>query len=1048
MLFIYSVAKKIVTSSANRLNICKFKNVVVLLSVFCFFQKAYSATITSNTVTGSWTAGTSWVGGVVPGAGDIAVIVNGGNITVNTNITVGSLQINAGGILNGSSFNIVLLNNWTNNGTFNDGTSTVLFNGSGAQTINGTGFNFNHVIVNNNNGSAGMGVSAHPVNTVIFGNFQNNGVFNRNNTSFPAAKVTFAGNTTISGINALILHNVDINAGATLNGATGINGGTFDMYFTGTWNNMGTFNPGTGKLTVQYSSANTTQQIFPGNGVFYNLTINKNVIVAPQSGFTVQNDLTISSGTLSVTNFTINVGGDFINTSDFNAGTGLVNFNGTANQIITTNATSPFYNLRVNKSAGNLLQATSAQVTNNLILSNGKIFTYLVPANLFQLFVSNPATTAITGGSAASFVTGNLRRGVAASGIYSYPLGVVNTLPVKYRPITYNQSASGGASNINMQADTVYPAPVKTANWFVKITSNTGNPTANITMNYNLTADFIPSAQECILSVLRGQASTASNFNFVLPTVTSAAGGTNGFITAKLPSVLNPNGYIIGEALPVASNVNVCQGSTATLFANSPTGSSHFNWYNALTGGNLLQADSNTYLTPILNTGTTYYVEYFDSLTNCKTPRVPVTVSLTPAPSSLFSVSDTVCLGSNQLITFLGTVSSSASYFWDFDGGIVASGSGSSNHQVYWNTPGTKNISLSITDNPCSSTLTVLSVEVAPAPSQPTLTTTNYAVCKGDSVTLTAGGSFGGSQLTYAFSDSLSGGNYLGISPLTIQINDTSTFYLQVTNEYGCKSKADSISIFINKLPLVSSPYSGDIKLCYGDSTMLLVNLTQPPQANVYWWDNQFGGNYIAGNDTVYTGALFQSKTYWVEAVTPYGCTNGGRIPISVIVNPYPVISLQSSAPNNTALTGSVVSIEASPSGYSSYEFYINNVLVQNSASNIYSSDQFLDGDKITVIAVNETCKGIASDALIMRILPIANAFTPNGDGINDVFLKGFELAIFNRWGDKLYEGTNGWDGTNKGAKVSPGTYFYIYKKRDANGKSVSFNGPVTLVEE
>lgn len=1048
MLFIYSVAKFFVTSPANRFKFCQSKNVVVLISALCFFQKTYCATISSNAVAGNWTAGASWVGGVVPGAGDVAVIVNGGNITVNTNITVGSMQINAGGILNGSSFNIVLLNNWTNNGTFNDGTSTVLFNGGGSQTINGTGLNFNHIVVNNNNGSAGMGVSAHPVNTIVFGNFQNNGVFNRNNTSFPAAKVTFAGNTTVSGTNALILHNVDINAGATLNGATGLGGGTFDMFFTGTWNNMGTFNPGTGKLTVQFSSANTTQQIFPGNGVFYNLTVNKNVIVAPQSGFTVQNDLTISTGTLTVTNFTINVGGDFTNTSDFNAGTGLVNFNGTAAQIITTNATSPFYNLRVNKTAGNLLQATNTRVTNNLLLSNGRIFTYLVPSTLFQLFVLNPATTAITGGSAASCVTGNLRRAVAASGIYNYPLGVVNTAPVKYRPITYNQSAAGGASNINMQADTVFPAPVKTANWFVKITSNTGNPVANITMNYNLAADFLAGTQECILSVLRGQASTASNFNFVLPTVTSAAGGVNGFITSKLPSVLNPNGYVIGEALPIASSVNVCEGNTATLFANSPTGSAHFNWYDALTGGTLLQADSNSYLTPILNAGTTYYLEYFDSLTNCKTPRVPVTVSITPAPSSLFSTSDTVCLGSNQLINFLGTVSNTGSYFWNFDGGIIASGSGSSNHQVYWNTPGTKNISLSITDNPCSSTLTVLSVEVAPAPSQPTLTTTNYAVCKGDSVTLTAGGSFGGSQLNYAFSDSLVGGTFLGSSPLTIQINDTSTFYLQVTNEFGCKSKADSISIVINKLPLVSSPYSDDIKLCSGDSTMLLVNLTQPPQANVYWWDNQFGGNFIAGNDTVYTGPLLQSKTYWVEAITPYGCTNGGRIPISVIINQYPVITLQTAFPNNTAQFGLNVTIEAQPAGYTSYEFYVNNVLVKTSADNFYSSDQFAEGDNITVIAVNETCRGMASDALIMHILPIANAFTPNGDGINDVFLKSFDLTIFNRWGDKLFEGTNGWDGTYKGAKVSPGTYFYIYKKRDANGKSSSVNGPVTLVEE
>ena len=48
------------------------------------------ATITSNAVTGNWSAGSSWVGGVVPGAGDAAVIANGAIITVDVNTTVGS----------------------------------------------------------------------------------------------------------------------------------------------------------------------------------------------------------------------------------------------------------------------------------------------------------------------------------------------------------------------------------------------------------------------------------------------------------------------------------------------------------------------------------------------------------------------------------------------------------------------------------------------------------------------------------------------------------------------------------------------------------------------------------------------------------------------------------------------------------------------------------------------------------------------------------------------------------------------------------------------
>ncbi len=76
--------------------------------------------------------------------------------------------------------------------------------------------------------------------------------------------------------------------------------------------------------------------------------------------------------------------------------------------------------------------------------------------------------------------------------------------------------------------------------------------------------------------------------------------------------------------------------------------------------------------------------------------------------------------------------------------------------------------------------------------------------------------------------------------------------------------------------------------------------------------------------------------------------------------------------------------------------------------------------------------------------LEIPNAFTPNKDGVNDLFviksnkkLDDYELIIINRWGNKLYEShslSDSWDGKYKGRKCSTSTYFYIlnfsYKKK------------------
>jgi gliding motility-associated-like protein len=64
------------------------------------------------------------------------------------------------------------------------------------------------------------------------------------------------------------------------------------------------------------------------------------------------------------------------------------------------------------------------------------------------------------------------------------------------------------------------------------------------------------------------------------------------------------------------------------------------------------------------------------------------------------------------------------------------------------------------------------------------------------------------------------------------------------------------------------------------------------------------------------------------------------------------------------------------------------------------------------------------------------NAFTPNGDGLNDVFgvvqkydyVNQFHMSIFNRWGQMIYETSDinkGWDGTYKGNQCILGAYVY-----------------------
>ena len=85
----------------------------------------------------------------------------------------------------------------------------------------------------------------------------------------------------------------------------------------------------------------------------------------------------------------------------------------------------------------------------------------------------------------------------------------------------------------------------------------------------------------------------------------------------------------------------------------------------------------------------------------------------------------------------------------------------------------------------------------------------------------------------------------------------------------------------------------------------------------------------------------------------------------------------------------------------------------------------------------------------------MVNAFTPNNDGVNDVFnvkgnhIKEINATVFNRWGQELYnwnELNGGWNGKYKGKEVSAGTYFYVVTVVYEDGTSEERHGVVTLV--
>ena len=91
--------------------------------------------------------------------------------------------------------------------------------------------------------------------------------------------------------------------------------------------------------------------------------------------------------------------------------------------------------------------------------------------------------------------------------------------------------------------------------------------------------------------------------------------------------------------------------------------------------------------------------------------------------------------------------------------------------------------------------------------------------------------------------------------------------------------------------------------------------------------------------------------------------------------------------------------------------------------------------------------------------LTVPNAFTPNGDGLNDVFtpvisnadqVKYYVFEVYNRWGKLIFESNKpgeGWDGKYKGKLAQFGTYNWKVSYDVPDQDSVDANGHVTLVK-
>ena len=122
-------------------------------------------------------------------------------------------------------------------------------------------------------------------------------------------------------------------------------------------------------------------------------------------------------------------------------------------------------------------------------------------------------------------------------------------------------------------------------------------------------------------------------------------------------------------------------------------------------------------------------------------------------------------------------------------------------------------------------------------------------------------------------------------------------------------------------------------------------------------------------------------------------------------------------------------------------------------------------GSSVTLIVEaigSMPCQLSAGSAPVSASIPkndliyVPNAFTPNGDGKNDMVhvhsesIQTMTFYIYDQWGELLFTTTNiqnGWDGTYKGAKEPVGVYVYFLEATMTNGQKVNKKGTITLLK-
>lgn len=524
----------------------------------------------------------------------------------------------------------------------------------------------------------------------------------------------------------------------------------------------------------------------------------------------------------------------------------------------------------------------------------------------------------------------------------------------------------------------------------------------------------------------QGSSSTASTIT-VTPstspqTYTVSALDSNNCVSSSVVTATvttNPLPTLTITANP--ANASICAGSSITLTA---FGATNYTWTPTpptITNG--------TAFTP---TATQTYSVFGTDANGCTNVN-PQTADVTVNPITTLTVTGApVCSGSNSTFTAMGA------------------------NTYTWSTSDlTSNISVLATNN---QTYTVVGTDANSCPTVPAIATatvnqlpnitiasnpTSAAICAGSTATLTALGA-----QTYTW-NSGSQANPISVSP-TIK----TTYTVVGTDVNNCSNK-DTITISINPLPIAQTITASSPIVCIGAINPPVVLSVPNPGT---WIGPAPSTATISANST--SISVTHGGVYTL--LTTNSCGNAPSAPYTLVADSvmanFTASPLVGQMPVTVTYTNASVALPGNTITNNGWSFGDGNNSISVNPTKIFANAGTFQ--TILTITDNLGCKDTASVYVIVNVIPpviiIPNIFTPNDDGVNDIFaidatgINNFDCKIYDRWGLLLHEwqGANGgWDGkARNGNNCTDGTYFYLITYTDNYNKSSIKNGFFQLI--